>query len=93
MNYDHELKIWPEYFEAVSEGKKKFEIRSTSDRKFEEGQKIKLREWDNEAESYTGKWIDIIVTYVLEVSVRLPSNTCVFSFVRIRRGNDEQNVE
>ena len=88
MNYDHELKIWPGYFEAVSEGKKKFEIRSTLDRKFEEGQKIKLREWDNQAESYTGKWIDVIINYVVEGGTFLPYDTCVFGFVILRRGED-----
>ena len=88
MNYDHELKIWPEFFEVVSEGKKKFEIRSTSDRKFEEGQNVLLREWDKETESYTGKWIHVQVTYLLEGGKFLPDDVCVFSFIRIRRGED-----
>ena len=87
MNYDHELKIWPKYFEAVSEGKKKFEIRSTFDRVFKEGQNILLREWDNETESYTGKWIHVQITYLAE-GMLLPEDICVFSFIRIRRGDD-----
>jgi hypothetical protein len=41
----HELKTWPEYFEALREGKKTFEIRE-NDRGFETGDILILKEFD-----------------------------------------------
>ena len=43
---EHELKIYPTYFEDVLSGKKKFEIRK-NDRKYRVGDILKLKEWDN----------------------------------------------
>ena len=87
MEYTHKLKTWPEYFNAVEDGKKKFEIRSTEDRKFYYGEHILLEEWDPETKQYSGKWIHVIVTYVTAPDCPfLPENTCVFGFVIVRRG-------
>jgi len=60
----HELKIWPEYFKAVVEGRKTFELRKT-DRPFAVGDTLNLREWDPVSESYTGQSASVIVTYLL----------------------------
>lgn len=38
-------KIWPEFFEAVKSGKKRFEVR-LADFKIKEGDKLVLEEWD-----------------------------------------------
>ena len=38
-------KIWPEYFELVSSGKKKFELR-LADFDVKEGDALSLEEWD-----------------------------------------------
>jgi ASC-1-like (ASCH) protein len=56
-------KIWPEYFEAVSSGKKKFEFR-LNDFEIKEGDTLVLEEWDPKTKSYTGRKIDKKVTYV-----------------------------
>lgn len=66
MSKTHELKCWPEYFKAVESGEKTFEVRSTLDREFKVGDILYLREWDNEAERYTGNELLAPVTYVLE---------------------------
>jgi len=50
----HELKTWPEYFEAVLDGTKTFELRE-DDRKFSPGDELHLREWDPRTEDYTGR--------------------------------------
>jgi len=39
-----ELKVWPEYFNAIKSGSKAFEVRR-NDRDFRQGVVLKLREW------------------------------------------------
>jgi len=56
-------KIWPEYFEAVSSGKKKFEFR-LNDFEIKEGDTLVLEEWDPKIKEYTGRKIEKKVTYV-----------------------------
>ncbi len=65
----HELKIWPEYFEAVKDGSKKFEYRE--DRNYEVGDRLNLREWDPVKLEYTKRAIFVTVTYKLQVSRRM----------------------
>ena len=60
---DHELKTWPEYFEAVWDGRKAFEIRK-NDRNFQVGDWLILREW-GPITDYSGREIYAEVTYVL----------------------------
>ena len=56
-------KIWPEYFEAVLSGKKKYELR-LDDFEIKEGDTLVLEEWEPNSKSYTGRKIDKKVTYV-----------------------------
>ena len=58
----HELKIAPIYFEAVTSGKKAFEVRK-DDRNYQENDVLILKEYDNNA--YTGREYAVIVTYIL----------------------------
>lgn len=67
----HELKILPQYFEAVLSGDKTFEVRSVADRTFSCGDNLRLREFDPEmhnrsASGYSGREITVQVTYVLD---------------------------
>lgn len=59
----HELKIHPEYFEAVVLGRKRFEVRK-NDRNFQCGDLLDLREF-MPGEGYTGHRRRFLVTYVL----------------------------
>ena len=60
----HELKCWPEYFQAVKSGIKPFELRK-DDRGFAVGDVLHLREFDPETCTYTGEETNKTVTYVL----------------------------
>ena len=56
-------KIWPEYFDAVASGKKKFELR-LNDFEVREGDTLLLEEWDPKTKRYTGRKTEKKVTYI-----------------------------
>lgn len=60
----HELKTWPNYFQAVVEGKKPFEVRK-DDRDFQTGDELRLREWDPNTKTYSGRELFRMVGYIL----------------------------
>lgn len=59
----HELKTWPEFFDATLRGVKRFEIRR-NDRNFKVGDVLLLLEWNPAEEIYTGRFIHRFVTYI-----------------------------
>lgn len=67
----HELKILPVYFEAVLSGDKTFEIRDNSDRCFQKGDGLILKEYVPSADpksgldGFTGRYTVVAVTYVI----------------------------
>lgn len=67
----HDLKILPEYFDAILSGDKTFEVRCTKDRTFNLGDTLRLREWHYSAEiagangGYSGREVSVDVTYIL----------------------------
>lgn len=61
----HFLKSWPEHFQPVWEGQKRFEVRR-DDRQFRDGDFIELQEWDPETEAYTGRELIAVVMYKLD---------------------------
>lgn len=58
-----EKKVWPEYFQAIIDGKKTYELR-LADFACKEGDILVLREWDPKTNDYTGRKIEKKVTYV-----------------------------
>jgi hypothetical protein len=60
-----EKKIWPEYFELISNGSKKFELR-LADWECNPGDILLLKEWDPKTKEYTGKVLEKTVGYVLK---------------------------
>ena len=59
----HELKILPQYFQAVWNGTKTFELRK-DDRDYQRGDILILREWDGE--KYTGSALCVKIVYILQ---------------------------
>jgi hypothetical protein len=73
----HELKILPEYFDAVRCGDKRFEIRK-NDRDFHTGDILRLKEWDGH--QYTGEEIDALVRWILfDLQEALKPGYCIMS--------------
>ena len=61
---NHALKTWPEYFRAIANGSKTFEIRK-ADRPFAVGDTLVLREFDPETGEYTEFVLCRTITYIL----------------------------
>lgn len=61
-------KVWPEYFDAVASGKKKFELR-LDDFKVREGDTLLLEEWDPKIKEYTGRKTEKKVTHTYEFRI------------------------
>ena len=57
------MKIWPEYFEKILDGKKTFELR-LNDFEINEGDTLILKEWDPDTKEYTGREVEKKVGYV-----------------------------
>lgn len=75
---EHELKCWPEYFQAVKSGIKPFEVRKW-DRPYAVGDTLVLREYDPQKQDYTGDSIKRIITYLLDMTYLPGDNTPHFA--------------
>lgn len=79
----HELKTWPEPFQAVLDGSKRHEIRRF-DREFQTGDLLALREF-SVISGYTGREVIVEVTYVtFPGEWGLPLDLCVLSITAPR---------
>jgi hypothetical protein len=74
----HDLKCWPEPFQAIRDRSKRFEFRK-NDRDYQEGDVLRLREWDPFTESFTGRDELHEVTYLLTEGFGIPDGFCVMS--------------
>lgn len=61
-------KIWPEFFEQIQSGKKRFELR-LADFEIEEGDTLILEEWNPQTKQYTGRKIEKKVKYLLRFNL------------------------
>ncbi len=80
----HELKIYPEYFDAIIADRKTCELRR-NDRDFQVGDTLLLREWDSKVEGYTGAQQLAVVTHITQEVYGLLEGYCVLSIRRIIR--------
>jgi hypothetical protein len=67
----HELKTWCEYYQAVEDGEKAFEIRK-NDRDFQVDDGLRLREYNPTTQVYTGREKLVRITYILNKQPFLP---------------------
>ena len=61
----HELKTWPDYYDAIARGLKTFEIRQ-NDRGYKVGDVLFLREWNPHTRTYTGRNCRRRITYLTD---------------------------
>lgn len=88
----HELKCWPQYFDAVWDNKKKFEIR-INDRDFKVGDILILKKYDPEKEEYLPQSIETTISYVLEgPSFGLAKGFAIISFDQIKHFNHKPGM-
>ena len=67
----HALKTWPDYFDAVYEGRKPFEVRR-ADRDFRVGEVLLLQRWEPEIGDYTRDGSGHPATVAKRVTYLLP---------------------
>ena len=63
----HDVKIWPQYLDAIVDGRKTYEIRK-NDRGYQVGDQLLLREWDPGSETYSSRTVLAEVTYTSSIS-------------------------
>lgn len=61
-------KIWPEYFDAVASGRKRFELR-LNDFDANEGDTLVLEEWNPDTKEYTGRTIEKKITHLYKFKI------------------------
>ncbi len=60
---EHDLKSWPETYQATLDGRKTAEFRR-DDRHYARGDTLLLREWEPQVGEYTGRVLSVTVTDV-----------------------------
>ncbi len=61
-------KTWPESFEAIASGKKKYDLR-LNDFEAREGDTLVLQKWNPETKQYTGRSIEKKIAYVGKIAI------------------------
>lgn len=86
MPTTHELKCWPRFFEAISRGEKRHDLRRATDRDFRPGDRLLLREFDPGLNAFTGRSQQVVVTYITSADMpcalseqALHSEFCILS--------------
>ena len=84
-NVSHELKTWPDSFEAMWVGDKKYDFRK-NDRNYKIGDVLLLKEYVPEKEEYTGREMIARVTYMtVGGKHNLPEDMCIMGIIVIGR--------
>lgn len=85
LDITHDLKLSEEFFEAVWNGSKTFEVR-INDRDYKNGDKARLNEWPlkNSAPLLRTRFVETLITYVTDYEQK--PGMVVFGFQLIYRG-------
>jgi hypothetical protein len=87
----HILKAHPQFFDAVMDLSKTFEIRK-NDRNFKAGDTAVLQHYDPETGSYNGKELYISIPYVmLGGKFGLDADYCIFSISEVEYREVKRN--
>lgn len=90
----HQLKTWPEFFQAIVDGSKTFELR-LDDRDFEVGELLCLQEFSPLTSKYTGREVLVEITYKFKESSLLgrglAQGFCILSFKMLQNVVDEES--
>lgn len=88
----HALKTEKSFYEAVREGRKRFEVRF-NDRGYKVGDHLALNEYDAEKNEYTGRTMLVKITYILDDERFCKKDFVVIGFVWCCiRAEDETNT-
>lgn len=85
---EHELKVWPQDFAALADGRKTFEWRQ-DDRGFAEGDTLWLREWSpgnahrGEEAGYSGRELRRTISYILRARFGMPEHYVVMALAPV----------
>jgi len=84
LSYDreqivHELKCWPQFFEAIAKGQKRHDVRRADDRDFRVGDRLRLREFDPQSQCYTGREQTVRVTYITSAKQPCALSECALN--------------
>lgn len=80
----HNLKTWPEYFQAVWDGIKPWEYRK-DDRNYHTGDYLYLKEWNPNKEEFTGREILASVPYILKSQMGITDGYAILSIKILER--------
>jgi hypothetical protein len=83
---EHELKVWPEFWDALASGEKTFELRK-DDRGFRAGDVLYLREWNPRSETYSGREMRRLVSYIISGQWGLEKDVVCMALAAPSAGN------
>jgi len=91
----HELKCWPQFFDDVATGRKKFEYRK-DDRDYSIPDFLTLREYIPDEDRYTGRQIFAQIDYILRgkdcPGVGIPEGYCIMGIHILWSGRRGDNA-
>ena len=76
-NSKHQIKISPKFFKDVCSGIKQFELRF-NDRQYKVGDLVQMMEF--EKDEYSGLFVIVEITYMIENYNGLSIGYCIFGF-------------
>lgn len=77
---EHEIKIWPDFYQAIIDNLKGFELRK-NDRDYKAGDTVMWMEFDPNTKRMTGRHFSAEISYVCKKFDGLQEGYCIFSWL------------